>query len=286
MCLYEFEMVHRFLQNREYFDVKGDTLLLAIMYCCIMFALKILLKQCQKTDVSANYVTNSICNLEGAGKKTMLLTLHAAEANLTKSKPCFNPDHSVVGDACNFKAAESQTFVDILSEDATENKISDNKFIKHLQMFFDKNEDVLKLPADFDLLFKNTRSMKDPMSVIKTCVQCLKTFINSFWSEVADRTAFAGLETGPTSYSEAPAEGVFSVIEYVMTGREKLSLKHVEALTRISLEGPKASTKKAFELSCQAMQKRDCKDKDRFTTIAYMKGTISKTVQKIQSGDL
>ena len=48
MCLYEFEMVHRFLQNREYFDVKGDTLLLAIMYCCIMFALKILLKQCQK----------------------------------------------------------------------------------------------------------------------------------------------------------------------------------------------------------------------------------------------
>ena len=94
-----------------------------------MFALKILLKQCQKTDVSANYVTNSICNLEGAGKKTMLLTLHAAEANLTKSKPCFNPDHSVVGDACNFKAAES--FVDILSEDATENKISDNKFIKH-----------------------------------------------------------------------------------------------------------------------------------------------------------
>ena len=88
-------------------------------------------------------------------------------------------------------------------------------------MFFDKNEDVLKLPADFDLPFKNTRSMKDPMSVIKTCVQCLKTFINSFWSEVADRTAFAGLETGPTSYSEAPAEGVFSVIEYVMTGREK-----------------------------------------------------------------
>ena len=128
--------------------------------------------------------------------------------------------------------------------------------------------------------------MKDPMSVIKTCVQCLKTFINSFWSEVADRTAFAGLETGPTSYSEAPAEGVFSVIEYVMTGREKLSLKHVEALTRISLEGPKASNKKAFELSCQAMQKRDCKDMDRFTTIAYMKGTIPKTVKKIQSGDL
>ena len=44
-----------------------------------------------------------------------------------------------------------------------------------------------------------------------------------------------------------------------MSGREKLRLKHVEALTRISLEGPNPSTN-------QALLKRNCKDKEITTS--------------------
>ena len=57
----------------------------------------------------------------------------------------------------------------------------------------------------------------------------------------------------PTSYNEAPAQCLFSVLERVLNGRESLSLDCAEALTRISLEGPGVATmeglsKKALQL--------------------------------------
>ena len=56
----------------------------------------------------------------------------------------------------------------------------------------------------------------------------------------------------PTSYNEAPAQGLFSVLERVLNGRESLSLDCAEALTRISLEGPGVATMEGF--TCQRKQ--------------------------------
>ena len=60
MCLYEFDMAERFLENREFFDIPGNFLVLAILYCLTMFSMKIILKCCQKTTVSSEYVQNVI----------------------------------------------------------------------------------------------------------------------------------------------------------------------------------------------------------------------------------
>ena len=176
-------------------------------------------------------------------------------------------------------------FVIHYSTDASECKVQDNSFVKHLCHFFSKNESILSIPTDFEKLFKQTRNMQEKDGIINTQVNTVSTFISNFWGEVASRCKIAGLEVGPTSYSEAPAEGVFSVIESVMSGREKLSLQYVEALTRVALEGPRPSTKKAFDVSGEALLKREVRDKERFITQSFMRGMISKTVMKIQNDD-
>ena len=60
MCLYEFEMTLRFLENKVYFEIPRDKVILCQMYCMVMFGLKIILKQCQKTDVTDAYVAKVI----------------------------------------------------------------------------------------------------------------------------------------------------------------------------------------------------------------------------------
>ena len=46
MCLYEFEMTLRFLENKVYFEIPRDKVILCQMYCMVMFGFKIILKQC------------------------------------------------------------------------------------------------------------------------------------------------------------------------------------------------------------------------------------------------
>ena len=57
---------------------------------------------------------------------------------------------------------------------------------------------------------------------------------------------YTDLSHGSTCYSEAPAEGLFSLLEKVLNGRESLALDCAEALTRLSLEGLEL-------LQCKAM---------------------------------
>ena len=70
MVVYEFEMVDRFLQNSIYFDIPAKYMLLAQIYCLSMFALKIILKTLQKTDLKHSYVEKVIVGSNGKNAMT------------------------------------------------------------------------------------------------------------------------------------------------------------------------------------------------------------------------
>ena len=70
MCLSEYYMVKKFLENREYFDMPGNIFILAIIYCIALFSVRIMLQQSQKTTVTREYVSNVVSKVGGAGGKT------------------------------------------------------------------------------------------------------------------------------------------------------------------------------------------------------------------------
>ena len=87
MVLYEFEMVERFLENSIYLDIPTKYLLVAKCHCLAMFALKIVLKNVQKVDVSCDYIDNVI--VKERGMQAMLLATRVAQDMFTGIKPDF-----------------------------------------------------------------------------------------------------------------------------------------------------------------------------------------------------
>ena len=105
-------------------------------------------------------------------------------------------------------------------------------------------------------MFKTTcrSSEKTSSDIIEEESESVKLFISNFWDGVQSRLEYADLDAGATCYSEAPAEGVFSVIENILNGRECLDLDSLEALKRIALEGPGVSTIEGYNLSKEALK--------------------------------
>ena len=109
--------------------------------------------------------------------------------------------------------------------------------------------------------------------------ECIFT---KLWLEIKERVKLTDLAAGPTSFSEAPAESVFSVWENVTKGREFLAIAHTIALVRVAMEGPAASTKESLNFSKRALDNWPSHLGERFTTGNWKPGLISKTVAKIQ----
>ena len=76
MFNYEYEMLARFLENRIYLDISLKYLLHFKVQCVLMFALKIILKNGQKVDVTHSYVDSVV--LGGIGESAMRLACRAA----------------------------------------------------------------------------------------------------------------------------------------------------------------------------------------------------------------
>ena len=56
MVVYEFEMVERFLENAMYLDIPSKFLILAKSHLLTMFALKIILKNVEKLEITCEYI--------------------------------------------------------------------------------------------------------------------------------------------------------------------------------------------------------------------------------------
>ena len=151
--------------------------------------------------------------------------------------------------------------------------------------------DIVKFVNDRKELFcpeidpsvRQTRNTSSFDEIVDQAYDTVEDFISKLWLAMRERFEYTDLSVGPTSFSEAPAESVFSVWERVSNGRKGLTISHTIALVRVAMEGPVASTKASFELSSEALRKYPGRHGQRFTTAHWMPGTVSQTVQKIQS---
>ena len=135
-----------------------------------MFSVKIMLKQCQKTTVTSEYVSNVVTTVDGAGEKTMKFCLQVAETNLLLSKPWFDTEH-INSKSCDKTChkntpQDSKEFPDILSTYGQTSPIKDHHFLKKLKEFLDKHKAALSLPNDISKSFRDTRSQQNTISML------------------------------------------------------------------------------------------------------------------------
>ena len=172
---------------------------------------------------------------------------------------------------------------DILAEFPSLVQAEKNKFIIELQDFVTEKKALFLLEEDGSV--RQTRNTVSVEGVIDSMYQVVEIYISKFWKEMNERIQLTDLSAGPTSFSEAPAESVFSVWSRILTGREALTVGNTIALVRVSMEGPEASTKDSLNLSKRALAKWHIYSKhgERFTTCNWKPGVISKSVAKIQN---
>ena len=108
MVVYEFEMVERFLENSIDLDIPTKYLLVAKCHCLAMFALKIVLKNVQKVDVSCDYIDNVI--VKERGMQAMLLATRVAQDMFTGIKPDFLCTDEQVMENTNIRHEKSPVF--------------------------------------------------------------------------------------------------------------------------------------------------------------------------------
>lgn len=150
-------------------------------------------------------------------------------------------------------------------------------FCQELKEYVQKNKELFKLQQSYD---RNTRSNPFTPSEAKGAVD---SYINLLWKCIWKRVKKTDLSNSPCAFSEAPAEGIFSVMERVKNGRESLTIDHLVALTRLAAHGPPASTEAAANLSQIALRKYKSQYGERFCTNLWVPGKTSKAISKLQS---
>ena len=85
-----------------------------------------------------------------------------------------------------------------------------------------------------------------------------------FIKKRVDQTDFSD---NPCAFSEATAEGIFSIYDRVITGKERLNIGHAVALTRVTLHGPPPATPDSAEIAKATMAKYFSKFGERYCTI-------------------
>ena len=256
MVVYEFEMIERFLENSVFLDIPIKFLLLAKCQCLVMFCLKIILKNVQRIDITSDYVNKVIVNQ--LGKEAMKLANQVAvDLVLNKST-----------DYIDEKPLSEQTDICFLSE---------NTFCKELRQYITKKEffSAMEVPHE-----RNTRS---EVFSIEDAKEASNKYIEDLWRFIQKRVVCTDLSESASAYTEAPAEGIFSIYGRVITGRESLSIDHAVALTRVSIHGPPPATQDSASFVKEAMKNYQSKFGERYCTLYWKPGVTSSTVKKVES---
>ena len=238
--------------------------LTASVYMIVMFSLKIMLKIVQKTDVSWEFVNCVFLNEEiNYGEKLMLSVLDIAIQQISFEY------HEVILD-----------LPDILSNPVEIKGTEDNKFYAALNKFINKHKDNL-IPKEWkDIDRRQTRSTATKSIILEEIKFEIQDYISKLWLGIRNRLDVADTrDFNCVSFSEAPAEGIFSVFERITSGKASLKLAHANAMLRVSKEGPKAGTNKALKISEKALN--SWPSGERFTTASWMPGMVSKSVMKV-----
>ena len=169
---------------------------------------------------------------------------------------------------------------DILDTDVVMKDVdSDNKFYQELKRFIKKHEDQLKV-VNVHRRMRNIPKNEELMGAIKNEIS---NYITKLWTGIRTRLDKADTRDllNCIAFSEAPAEGIFSVWERVISGRESMTLAQANAFFRISNEGPPAGSKSAYKVSKKALDLWPSSQDERFTTKLWFPGLTEKPIRKI-----
>ena len=108
-------------------------------------------------------------------------------------------------------------------------------------------------------------------------------YIEDLWKFIKKRVDCTDLSESTCAYTEAPAEGIFSIYNRVITGRERLNIDHAVSLTRVAIHGPPPATQDSASLAKEAMKNYKSKYGERYCTLYWKPGVTSSTVKKIES---
>ena len=260
MCLYEWDMVDRFLLNAKFFQIPHDILSAAKIYCIVLFCLKIILKIVQKVDTSYNFLEKFIFNMKeyNYGKKFMEIGLETGK-EAYHGKP-FNS-------------------IEIALKDYSHDKHM-SALLQDLKKYVTNN--IGKFVKEPEPVIRHTRSSQQ--GDVSLGIEAVNSYIGNLWVEVQSRLRYTDCSDGATSFSEAPAESIFSYYERIRKGRESLTLARSNILVRVQLEGPKVATQMSKELSKNSLKRHKSHLKERFTTKNWKPSMVSKTISRIQEG--
>ena len=214
----------------------------------------------QKTTVSKDYV--NLVVKEGKGKLAMKLASEVAAKVF-------------VGESGDF-------LQDINLEDNNNKDVTEFLHIaRDLHKYVTEKRELLQInePSRERVM----RQQSFDKFTVDDAVKIVDLYTDSLWEAVEKRLQYAGLDDQSScAYSEAPAEGVFSVYGRVTQGRERMTLSHALSLTRVSMHGPPPSTPEAAELAGEALRHYKSRLGERFCTLLWFKGKTSTTISKLK----
>ena len=165
----------------------------------------------------------------------------------------------------------------------SETNISHEKshaFSKELSKYLEDKGDFFKCTeAPYD---RNTRA--PTMSIIEARQIC-DDYILLLWKAIRKRVAETDFSVSPCSFSEAPAESIFSTYGRVTKGRESMTITNAVGLTRIACHGPPIpmATPDAKAFCEQALEDFPSSLGLRFCTHMWHKEATSKVMKRVQS---
>ena len=200
----------------------------------------------QKTNVSTEFVKNIF--IDDGGKIIMEQVL------------------DIIEKSCNGKTIE---------EISNSFEMPIDFFISEIFVYMKKNINLYNFMKEED---RPTRSRSESSFTPTIYIDIFK--INSLWSGVKERFNHFDID-GSTCWSEAPAEAVFSILDYIVNHKRSLTFEHMIQLCRVIREGPSPGTIKAQNLTKLALSKwpfQKSTGNVRFATSNFIHGITSNDV--------
>ena len=266
MVNYEYDQTLRFMENSKFFDIPYPILCSAAMYLLVSYVTKIILQCAQATDVSSTMIDSIFYKEEG---KDVMLKVIDMGTKLVTIQENGNTVDEVLKD-----------FIvpDVIRSDSKKCKLPVKDYLINQVCNLVKKRHV----DIFSTVYENKRPTRlrserdfSPQSAAKI----LTKYVEKLWSGIAERLKHFDKD-GTTSWSEAPSESIFSILDYVVEHKPSLKYTHMISLCRCVREGPPPGTELAQKLTEGALKNwPNSQHGIGFTTNNYiMKGLTSRTV--------
>lgn len=255
MVNYEYDQLHRFLENSKFFDHPHEKIMTSKYYLLITLTTKIILQVAQKTDVKTKFIKDIF--YDAKGKEIMCKLLHY-----------FRQDTLLTEFIKDVKETSS--------EGSKSEKIPEDYILSELKKYVKKHQDFFQEIEEA----RGTRTRSENLFTKETAFNWISDYIDKLWLGISERLKHFDSD-GSTAWSEAPAEGIFSIMQNICDHKNSIKLSNLTKLCRIIKEGPPPGSQPASWIIQNSIEKWPSIHGPRFTSNNFIKRTTSASVAKV-----